>query len=32
MCQCTKEDIAENKREYNKGNLETILIYIIFKM
>jgi hypothetical protein len=28
MCHCSKEDIAENKRGYNKGKLETIVIYM----
>jgi hypothetical protein len=31
MGQCTQEDIAGNKRGYNNGNLENIIIFnIIF--
>jgi hypothetical protein len=32
MHQCTKEDIAENKRGYNKEKLETIVIHMLIKM
>jgi hypothetical protein len=32
MGQFTKEDIAKNKRGYNKEKLETIVIHMLIKM